>query len=169
MTEIYEDADTVKELTYKTACGQFQIGTHNTKNTSIGVPLREEDKKIFNNTSYDANSEMAADLKEAEEGVKRKVAQQTAIRQKIEETKEIFQKLKTIADKISQRGPDSVSPKEIEFQKNNPLPELNVKFAKYRKEADSLRSAVTKLREETTKIRKYMEQSFKVNINNHIN
>ena len=87
MTEIYEDADTVKELTYKTACGQFQIGTSASKNTNIGVPLREEDKKIFKNTSFDSNSEMAADLREAEEGIKRKVAQQTIIRNKISEIK----------------------------------------------------------------------------------
>ena len=162
MTDIYDDAETIKELTYKTACGQFQIGSHNSKNTNIGVPLREEDRKIFKNTSYDNNSEMAADLKETEEGIKRKVAQQTVIREKIEQVKDTFTKLKIIADKISQRGPSNVPQEDIAFQKSNPLNELNTKLIKYRKEADSLRSAVTKLREEATKIKKYMENSFKV-------
>ena len=162
MTEIFADADEVKELTYKTACGQFQLGSHHAKNTNIGVPLREEDKKIFKNTSYDANSEMAADLQEAEEGIKRKVAQQKLVRAKITKIKEVFIKLKTIADKISQRGLSNMPPADIEFQKSNPKAELNTKLVSYRKEADNLRSAVTKLREEATKIKKHMEQTFKV-------
>ena len=83
MTDIYEDVDQLKEVTYKTAGGQFQVGSSNSKNTNIGVPLRDEDRKMFKNTPYDENSDMAADLQEAEEGIKRKVAQQTVIRAKI--------------------------------------------------------------------------------------
>lgn len=164
MSNVYNDADEISELSYTTAYGKYQLGSNLTKHTNIGVPLRDEDLKMFKNTSFDANSAISADLKEAEGGIKRKVAQQNALREKITATENTFKKLKKIADKISQRGKDSLTPEELEYQKANPLKELNTKLAKYRKDADDLRAAVTKLREELVKIKKHMDNTFKVNM-----
>ena len=162
MCDVYEDADSVSEVTYTTAYGKFEVGSSHTKNTNIGVPLREEDKKMFKNTSYDTNSAISADLREAEDSIKRKIAQQKTIRDKISDVTGQFKKLKLITDKISQRGVDSLTTEEREFQKSHPLKELNTKLAKLRKDADDLRSAVTKLRDEAAKIKKHMEATFKV-------
>ena len=164
MTDIYTDAEEVKELTYTNGFGQFQVGSHHSKNTNIGVPLREEDRKMFQNTTFDSNSAMSEDIREAEEGIKRKIAQQTIVRSKINECKAKFQKLKKLKDKISQRGKDSLTDSETEFLNKNPVQDLNKKLTGYRKEADDLRSAVTKLREEAQKIKKHMEITFKVKI-----
>ena len=162
MSTVYGDADDVSEMTYTTAYGKFAVGSSHTKNTNIGVPLREEDKKMFKNTSFDASSAISADLREAEDSIKRKIAQQNTIRDKIAEITKKGKKLKSLTDKISQRGKDSLTTEELEFHKSHPVKELNEKLAKLRKDADDLRSAVTKLRDEASKIKKHMESTFKV-------
>ena len=162
MSNVYEDADSVSEVTYTTAYGKFEVGSSHTKNTNIGVPLREEDKKMFKNTSFDTGSAISADLREAEESIQRKVAQQKVIRDKIAEVTALGKKLKKITDKISQRGISKLSTDELEFHKSHPVKDLNAKLASHRKEADDLRSAVTRMRDEASKIRKQMETTFKV-------